>query len=61
MKFHGFDSDGYRAGLLHARTIVESAKRLGGGIKYILRKIDERADELDPLKLAEQEENKRVG
>jgi len=58
MKFHGYDSDAYRAGVLWARTVIETARRLKKGNRYIIKRIDERADELDMLKLARREENK---
>jgi len=59
MKFHGFNSDGYRAGVLWVRAVVETARRLKKGNKYIIKRIDERADELDLSELAEREENKK--
>lgn len=58
MKFHGYEADAYRAGILWARAVVETARRLKKGNRFIIKRIDERADELDMLKLAEREENK---
>jgi hypothetical protein len=46
-KFYSWESDAYRAGLLYGRAIIESARRLKKGIDYILKKLDERADEID--------------
>ena len=58
MRFHGYEADAYRAGVLWVRAVVETARRLKKGNKFIIKRIDERADELDMLKLAEREENK---
>lgn len=58
MEFHGYEADGYRAGVLWVRAVVETARRLKKGNRYIIKRIDERVDELDMLKLAEREENK---
>jgi len=48
MKFQGWESDAYRAGVLWVRAVVETARRLKREHEYIIKRIDERVDELDP-------------
>ena len=46
-EWHRYDIDSYKAGILWTRAVVEPARRLKKGTIHIVKRIDERADEID--------------